>query len=142
VLAADLFRLVLLDAVCAGVPTDDAAVRIEHEDGVVLHAGHQQAKQLFALPQRLLVCPAPGEIARHFAEPAQLAARVAQRGDHRAGPESRTVLADAPSLVLDAPLTCGDFELALGLSRREVLRRVENREVLADRFRGLVADDA
>ena len=38
VLADDLVGLVLLDPLGPGVPGGDVAVRVEHEDGVVLHA--------------------------------------------------------------------------------------------------------
>ena len=49
VLADDLVGGVALDALGAGVPGRDVAVRIEHEDRVVLHALDQQAEALLAL---------------------------------------------------------------------------------------------
>ncbi len=43
-LAHDLVRAVALDAFRAGVPTDDMPLGIEHDDGIVLDAVHQQAE--------------------------------------------------------------------------------------------------
>src|SRR5207253_7924144 len=50
-LSDDLFRLVTFDPPCAGIPRRDAAVRIEHEDRVVLYGFNEQAKHLFRFPR-------------------------------------------------------------------------------------------
>src|SRR5205085_796332 len=109
---------------------------------VVLHAGHEEAEQLFALPQPLLGVATRGEVARHSAEAAQLAACIAQRRGDRAGPEARAVLAHAPAFIRQATFAPGDLELALRRARREVVRLIEHRKVLADGFARLVAHDA
>src|SRR5690349_19158519 len=53
VLADDVVGGISLDALRAGVPGRDAAVGIEQEDGVVLHALDQHAEALFARAQAL-----------------------------------------------------------------------------------------
>ena len=50
----DLFGPVALDALGADVPRGDAAPAVEHEDGVVLDALHDEAEPLFALLARFL----------------------------------------------------------------------------------------
>ncbi|MNS55774.1 hypothetical protein D3C72_886160 [compost metagenome] len=52
---ADAFRLgVALEGLGAFVPAGDAAVRRQHDDRVVRHALHQQAKPLLAVHERLV----------------------------------------------------------------------------------------
>ncbi len=48
-LADDLRGRIALDPLGAGVPGGNAAVRIEHEDGIVLDAVHQQPESFFAM---------------------------------------------------------------------------------------------
>ena len=55
VLAQDLLGFVPLAAFRPGVPGDDAALRVEHVNGVVGHPLHQQPEPLFALHQRQAV---------------------------------------------------------------------------------------
>ena len=97
--------------------------------------GRKRAQVLFRLS-------ALGEIARDLREPDQRAVGVAQRGDDDVGPEPRAVLADAPAFVLEPSFARRDLQLALALARRDVLRRIEHREVLADDLVGRVALDA
>ncbi len=51
VAADDLVGAIALEAFRAGVPGEDVAVGIEHEDRVVEHALHEQAKAFLALAQ-------------------------------------------------------------------------------------------
>src|SRR6185369_8018638 len=87
---------------------------------------------VLAAAKRLLGRAPFGAVAGQLAEAAQLAALVAQGGQHDAGPEARAVLAHAPALVLAAPLGRGHPQLPLGPARGHVLGRVEARDVLAD----------
>jgi hypothetical protein len=54
VLADDFARGVALDARGAAVPTDHAAVHVEHEDRIIHHALDQEAELPFALTQSAL----------------------------------------------------------------------------------------
>src|SRR4030095_416986 len=51
--ADDFFRLKTLDPFRAGIPRSHSALRVEHEDRIVLHAFDQKTKALFALLDRL-----------------------------------------------------------------------------------------
>ena len=50
----DFVGSVALDALRAGVPIDDDATGIDHIDGVIGHALHQNAKLPLAFQQRVL----------------------------------------------------------------------------------------
>ena len=130
-LAQDLAARVPGDALGAGVPAGDAAVHVQHVDRVVGHALHQQPEALLALAQRFLVRPPPGEVAGDLGKAQELTVGVAQRGDHDIRPEPRAVLAQAPSLVLEAALHARDAELVRRPAPRHVLGRIERAEVLA-----------
>src|SRR5271170_53215 len=90
----------------------------------------------------LLVRTTLGEITCDLAEAAQLALLVTQRGDHHVRPEARAVLAHPPTLILHPALRLGGRELPLGLAGFHVLRRVEDREMLADDLLGSISLDA
>src|SRR5208337_4989274 len=55
------------------------------------------------------------EIACHLREADDVSLRVLQRRDDDARPETRAVLAHAPALVLEAPVTMESLEDAIGL---------------------------
>ena len=82
-----------------------------------------------------------GDIAGDLGVADQLAGFIANRIDHHAGPEERTILADAPAfLFIAAGLACNrqrPCRAAGGL----ILVGVEAREMLADDFRRRVAFD-
>ncbi|HET8584985.1 MAG TPA: hypothetical protein VFM89_04535, partial [Casimicrobiaceae bacterium] len=80
-LADDLVRRITADALRAGVPRDDAAVGIEHEDRVVDDAVDEQPESFFAFCQRLLVRAPLGQVARDFREADQRTGLVTKRGD-------------------------------------------------------------
>src|SRR5690349_7147551 len=52
VLSDDLVGPIALDAFSTGIPGQDVAIDVEHEDRVVLHPLHEQLKTLFAFSQR------------------------------------------------------------------------------------------
>src|SRR5206468_5742284 len=72
----------------------------------------------------------------------ELALFVAHRADHHARPERRAVLAHAPALLREAAFARRDLELPLRLAVRDLLGRVEAREMLADDLGRGVALDA
>src|SRR3569833_1364719 len=83
------------------------------------------------------------EIARDLREPDQLTRGVADRADNGVRPEPRAVRADAPALVLEPAGLTRDLELVIALPRRDVVRRIEPREVHAeDLVRGVAHDRA
>src|SRR5579872_174671 len=57
-LPQNLFGAVTLDALRPLIPSNHAPFRVEHEDGIVLHAFHEQTKSLFTPSQRFS-CPLP-----------------------------------------------------------------------------------
>ena len=56
----NLFRAVALDALRPGIPTHNPALRVQHENGVVLDSVEQHPVLFFAVPQRLFCLPASG----------------------------------------------------------------------------------
>ncbi len=54
VLADDLLRLIPLDLLGTVIPARHATAGVEHENGVIAYAAHEEAEPLFAQSQRLL----------------------------------------------------------------------------------------
>ena len=54
----NLFRAVALDALRPGIPAHNLALRVQHENGVVLDSVEQHPVLFFAVPQRLFCLPA------------------------------------------------------------------------------------
>src|SRR5690242_18114626 len=92
------------------------------------------------LPRLFLGASALREVARDLGESDEGArCLVAERGDHDICPEARSVLAEAPALVLDPTRLRRDVELPRRLARVDVGLGVKDREVLADDLRFAVA---
>src|SRR5690606_28969648 len=132
--ADDFLRRIALDPLGALVPRRDVSARIQHEDRVVLHALDHAPEPLLALAQLLLRLALLRQVARHAAEADQLARLAPQRGDDHVRPETRAVTAHPPRLFLHAPVAHRLAQRALRLPRRNVLRRIEDGEVAADRL--------
>src|SRR5262249_28361433 len=92
--------------------------------------------------ERLAGAVLVGHVAHQLAEADELAALVADGGDHDGRPEARAVLAHAPALALHAPLGRRLREDALGAPGGYLLRRVEERERWPEDLGGGVALDA
>ncbi len=142
VLADDLLGPVALDALRPAVPGGDPALRVEHEDGVVLDALDHQAEAIFTEAEFLLGLLAIGQVPGDLQEAPDRAGLVAQGGDDDVGPEAGAVLAHPPALVLDAPLGRRPLQFLLGPAPLDGLLRVEAGEMLADDLLGPVALDA
>ena len=67
---------------------------------------------------------------------------MAEHRDDHVRPETRTVFAQSPSLVLAPPHAGGDPEFLLGLTSSDDFLGVELREMLADDLLGPVLLDA
>src|SRR5271163_4888598 len=65
VLAHDLLCRISFEPFCPGIPCRDSSLGIEHEDGVIPRAFHQQAKSLFAVTQGHLSLFALCNVAYH-----------------------------------------------------------------------------
>ena len=141
VLPDDLIGPVAFDPFGAVIPGRDVSRGVEHEDGVVLHAVDQQAEHLLAAAQLLLAFAMKGHVAGDLPEPDQNSLFVANRVDDRVRPEARTVLANAPAFVLDPAVLRRVRKLALRLLIFQILRTVEEREVLSHRLLLFVAHD-
>src|SRR5580692_4008952 len=72
------------------------------------------------------------KVLSHPGKADQAALLGAERSDDHVGPEPRSVLAEAPSLLLVPSLAGGHDELLLALAGSDVLGRAEHREVLPD----------
>ena len=77
-----------------------------------------------------------------LAKPSQLALVVVDRVDDHAGPEARAVLALPPAFRLIAARLAGCLQRLAWNAGREILRRVEAAEMLADNLVGRIALDA
>ncbi len=80
-----------------------------------------------------------GEVAGELRKSEQLAAVVAQRGDHHVRPEAGAVLAYAPALVFEAPLGRRHAQLVIRPAAVDRVARIERREVPADDVLGAKA---
>src|SRR5262249_38510734 len=140
VLSDDLLRAITVDALGADVPGLHEPVRIQHEDGEVLHALDEQTEALFRSAHALFALLALGEIARHLRKSDERAGIVAESRDDDVRPEARPVLAETPALLFEtADLLRG---LELGGALPLVVGRIEVGEVLADDLVRAVALDA
>jgi hypothetical protein len=54
VLSDNLFGLVTTDGMRSGVPSDDEAIRIEHDDSIVFDVVHQEVKNLITTAELIL----------------------------------------------------------------------------------------
>ena len=143
IVAADhLFGAVALDPLGARVPAHHAALRIEQEDRMVLHAFDEQAEVFLAFLELEFLRPPLGEIAGDRGEAAQRALAVEHRGDDDVGPDQRTVAAHPPAVVFEASDLRRDLEFALRCALLDRLGRVEHRHMLAEHLAGGVALDA
>src|SRR5689334_1874271 len=75
--------------------------------------GFEQVLPRSAVSLQRLSTPAIRQIARDFGKSLQLPGLIAQCGDDHVSPETRAVLANAPALVLEAPMLCSRLELIL-----------------------------
>src|SRR5665213_2539411 len=99
--ADDFLRKIALDTLRTEIPVGDVALGIEHVNGVVGDALHQEPELLFAEPQHPLGFFALGEIARDLGVTDDVAGRGPDRINDDAGPEPAAVFADAPAFVLE-----------------------------------------
>ena len=117
-------------------------MRADQEDRVFTDPLDEEPEHLLALPQTFLRGAALREVSRHLAKPAKLATRgVEQRGNNDIGPKRGAVFAHAPPFVRDAAFGDRALEFLLRLSRFDILRRIEAREMRADDLAGEVAFD-
>ena len=111
----------------------------ELSDGFHLLRLHQLFARLLQLQLRL----APfGKIAGYLGKTDEPAVVIANRIDHRIGPELRAVLAAAPSFQFVATLAGCALKRLRRHSRRAIFGRVEHREMPPDHLRFAVALDA
>ena len=142
ILTHNLFGAVALEPFGTAVPAGDRADRVDHVDGIVSDALHQQAEAFLAAAQFLLRGAAFGEVAGHLGKAEQMAGGVADRIDHHIGPEPGAILAQAPAFRLEPPFDLGGAQYGGGHMGGAVLLSVESREMLADNLVGAVPLDA
>lgn len=131
-LTDDFLGTVLLDAFRALIPTADIAVRVDHIEGVVGHALHQQPELFFLLPQTIFGRLALGEVARDLGKADEPAVRRTDRIDHHMSPEPAAVLADTPAFVLELAFAGRDFKRARRKPGLAILLAIELREMTSD----------
>ena len=139
--ADDFIGGVSLDVLRALVPGRHTAIRIEHEYRVIAHALDERAESRFARAHRFFGLAPLRQVARHLGETDEFAGRIPQRGDHDVCPEPRTVLADAPALILETADLPRHDEFTFGQSTVQRFLRIEAREVFADDLVGGVSLD-
>src|SRR6185437_15857398 len=83
-------------------------------------------------PGLFLRFAACAKVARNLRKADQPAFTIAQRCDDDVRPKPRSILADAPVLVLEASVAGGDVELVTRESRRDCLLRIEHFERFSD----------
>ncbi len=110
----------------------------ELADGLQLLRLRQRLLRLLQAQQRLV---AFGDVARDLGETDQRVV-LPDRVDDHAGAKTRAVLAQPPALGLELALGARRFQPTRRLAARDVLRRVEAGEVLADDLAVGVALDA
>src|SRR5439155_1995991 len=142
VAADDLLGGVALEALRALVPAHDPALRVEHEDGVILHALDEEAISFFGVSERLFTVLARGEVLDDLRVALELASGRAHRDEDDVRPEHRAVLADAPALALEPAFLRRDTELILGPSDGGVVGGIKERARLAHDLVLVVAVDA
>ncbi len=126
-------RKITLDPLRPQVPVGDLTLRVEHVDGVIGDALHQQAKLLLALLEDFLGHLAVSQVAGDLGEAEQGAGlAVDDRIDHHMRPEQRAVLAHPPALAFETPLMQGGVQRPLRQTGGAVLIGVETGEMLAE----------
>src|SRR3954468_7664373 len=141
-LADNFFAAIALDAFRPRVPTGDHALGINHKYGIVRYAFDQQSEPLFTLAKSLLMLLSFGKVTCDLREPEQLSVFVPQRGDHHTGPEARTILAEAPPLILQSPFPGRYSELFVRPAAVNRFARIENRKMAPYDFLRSVPLDA
>jgi hypothetical protein len=138
----DLVLEVSLDPLRPGIPVGDMPLRVEHVDGVIGHALHEQPEALLAVLERLEGVTSLGQVPGDLRIADQFALFVADRVDDHMGPEAGAVLAQAPALVLELPMGGGDVERFLREAGGAILVRVELGKVRSEDFCFLVPLEA
>src|SRR5215211_4037160 len=131
-LTDDLVLRVALQALRTGIPVRHPPERVEHVDGVVFDTLHEQAEALLAeaqlLPSGLLLADVTGDLGKAD----ELARGIVDRIDDHVSPHPGAVLADAPTLSLEAALAGCGRQGSDGQPALPILVGVEAGEVLAD----------
>src|ERR1700761_5041306 len=96
-LADDFFLGVALDALCAGIPAYDYAVRVQHVNRVIADAADQQAELTLAFHDRIEGGAPFADVARDLGKALQGPFFIANRVDHHRRPKAAAILAYAPT---------------------------------------------
>src|SRR6266852_9380176 len=142
VISDNFLGCVPFDAVRTKIPVRDNAFGVEHVDGVVGNTLHQQPELLLALLERFLSNLAFGQVARDFRKTHELACRGTNRIDDHICPESRTVLADPPTLAFELPFPHGGLEREGWYPLLPIFLGVKPGKVLTDNFGRCVSLEA
>eukprot|EP01022_Parablepharisma_sp_SALTPOND_P021769 TRINITY_DN435_c2_g11_i1.p1 TRINITY_DN435_c2_g11~~TRINITY_DN435_c2_g11_i1.p1 ORF type:complete len:948 (-),score=370.43 TRINITY_DN435_c2_g11_i1:3556-6399(-) len=141
-LAHDLLLQVTLGALGAGVPVGHGAIGIEHVEGIVGDAFHQQPETVFGVAPRLFHAALLGTVAGDLGKADQLAVFLVDGVDHHVCPETAAVLADAPALAFEAAVAQSGVQTALGQAFGAFGGAVEGGEVTPDDFLGGITLEA
>ena len=114
----------------------------EHDAAAPVHDDHGVRRGFEKTSELLLRTTALGNVASHLSITAENAALVTNRRDDDVRPETRTVLADAPTFLLESSLGLRNAQLHVGFPGGDVLGCVEAGEMLAEDFLRPVALDA
>jgi len=98
-LADNLFRHIAFGALCASIPVHHVAVMIEHIDGIIGNALHQQAEAHLLLPLLALLLLLLSAVAGNTGVSHQQTGVIAYRIDRLMRPESTAIFAIAPAFA-------------------------------------------
>src|SRR4051794_13272350 len=114
--ADDFVRAVAFDPLRSCVPVRDAALRVEHENGVISDTLDEQSKAPLAFQRRKMRLAIVRHITRYFRETDEFAVFLNRvHDDHR--PEAASVFANAPALRGKSTFLRGLFQNLLGNAR-------------------------
>src|SRR5688500_3385987 len=103
-LTDNLMRFVTLKAPSTLVPTGNVAAFVEHENGVIFNAFHEQPEFLLLFEPRIFRGFTLGEIAGDFSKAYVRAVVIAKRGDNDVRPKSGSVFSYPEALFFIAPI--------------------------------------
>src|SRR5512133_3041527 len=116
--AKDLFRCVALYSFRPGIPSGDVALRIEHENRIVVYALDEEPKSFLAFAQSAFGFAAIGNIAKYQDNADNYAVVAANRSGTIIDRSLRAVFSDEQSMVCQT----NNYALAQGPGSRILYR--------------------
>src|SRR5579863_12808 len=116
---------VAFDVLRTGRPTGYPALRVKHENCVVLDALDQEPKLFLTFAKPVFSPFALRDVAGHLRESAEIPGLIAQRRDHYVCPKVRPIYAYAPAVFLEVAFLSRDTQHFFRMAPLNVFWRVE-----------------